>query len=149
MDLSKLVTPKGATHRTKRFGRGYGSGHGKTSGRGMRGQRCRSGGGPRPGFEGGQMPLIRRIPKRGFSHLKFEAGVLSIVNLSDIVKKCAGVAEVTPEIMYSKGLAKLNSAIKVLGNGEIKEKVVIKAHAFSKTAQEKIAATGGTADVVK
>ncbi len=150
MNLNELKTPKGATHKRKMVGRGYGSGHGKTSCRGMRGQRCRSGGGPRIGFEGGQMPLSRRIPKRGFKHTKFELGEkISIINLKTLIEKCAGVTEINPELLYTKGLAASNSKIKILGDGEIKTAIKVLVHSFSKSAKEKILAAGGAAEIIK
>ena len=142
MNISKAAKVKS----TKRLGRGRGSGQGCTSGKGHKGQNCRSGGGTRRGFEGGQMPLIRRLPKRGFHNLfrtEYE-----VVNLSDIEKK-AFEGEVTPDILRAGGLVKKSGAkVKILGSGELTRALEIKAHAFSRTAIEKIANVGGTATVI-
>lgn len=142
MNISKAAKVKS----TKRLGRGRGSGQGCTSGKGHKGQNCRSGGGTRRGFEGGQMPLIRRLPKRGFHNLfrtEYE-----VVNLSDIEKK-AFEGEVTPDILRAGGLVKKSGAkVKILGSGELTRALEIKAHAFSRTAIEKIANVGVTATVI-
>ncbi len=132
----------------KRLGRGIGSGLGKTSGKGHKGQNARSGGGVRPGFEGGQMPLFRRTPKRGFTNIF--AKEYAIVNLSDL-----NIFEentvVTPETLLEEGIVKLNKdkvGIKVLGDGELNVKLTVKAHKFSKSAAEKIEACGGKVEVI-
>ena len=140
IELHLLRPAKGSTKRSKRIGRGVGSGRGKTSAKGHKGQKARSGGGPRPGFEGGQMPLIRRIPKRGFTNIfkkHFE-----IVNVRDLAR-CAGANPVTPEVMKEKGLIKKTGAVKILGCGELKESLNVHAHKFSGSAQEKIEKSGG------
>ena len=140
LQLSNLVGPAGGRKNRKRIGRGPGSGTGKTSGRGQKGQKSRSGGSPHPWFEGGQMPLQRRLPKRGFTNIfkkHFE-----IVNVSDLAR-CAGADPVTPEVMKEKGLIKKIGAVKILGCGELKESLNVHAHKFSGSAQEKIEKSGG------
>ena len=147
MKLNELKIPKGATSKTtKRLGRGPGTGQGTTSGKGHKGQRSRSGGGVRRGFEGGQMPLIRRLPKRGFFNL-FRT-TYEIVNLTDIARKELK-GEVTPEVLRTAGLVKKSDAkVKILGTGEVEKTLNIKAHAFSKSAREKIEKVGGTVEVI-
>jgi large subunit ribosomal protein L15 len=144
--LEKLVRPKGANKRRKIVGRGRGSGHGQQSGRGHKGQNARASGGVRPGFEGGQMPLIRRIPKRGFTFTpkpKYEVVGLESLNVF------AKGTEVNPETLRTARLArKKDQPIKILGNGELKHALVIKAHAFSKSALEKIKTAGGQAQAI-
>ena len=131
---------------TKRRGRGSGTGQGGTSGRGHKGQKSRSGGSLRLGFEGGQMPLIRRVPKRGFFNLFRTA--YEIVNLSDISKKGLD-GEVTPDVLKTAGLVKKSfSLVKILGTGDIEKALKIKAHAFSKSAREKIEKAGGTVEEI-
>ncbi len=140
LQLSNLVGPAGGRKNRKRIGRGPGSGTGKTSGRGQKGQKSRSGGSPHPWFEGGQMPLQRRLPKRGFTNIfkkHFE-----IVNVRDLAR-CAGANPVTPEVMKEKGLIKKTGAVKILGCGELKESLNVHAHKFSGSAQEKIEKSGG------
>ena len=147
MKLNDLQVPKEATTKsTKRLGRGPGTGQGCTSGKGHKGQRSRSGGGVRRGFEGGQMPLIRRVPKRGFFNIFRKT--YEIVNLSDIAGKELG-GEITPDILKTAGLVnKSDAKVKVLGSGEINKALNIKAHAFSKSAREKIEKVGGTVEVI-
>ncbi len=147
MKLNELQIPKKVTVKpTKRLGRGSATGQGGTSGRGHKGQRSRSGGGVRRGFEGGQMPLIRRVPKRGFFNL-FRT-TYEIVNLSDISKKNLD-GEVTPAVLKTAGLIKKdNVKVKVLGTGKVANVLNIKAHAFSKSAKEKIEKAGGTIEVL-
>jgi len=129
--------------KSKRVGRGIGSGRGKTSTRGHKGQRSRSGASLKPGFEGGQNPLYRRLPKRGFNRKRFEKN-LAIVNLSQI--ETLGEPVVTPEILMARGVVKKQPwGVKVLGNGELSSSVTIKAHAFSASAKEKIEKAGGQA----
>ena len=147
MKLNELRVPKEATSKpTKRLGRGSATGQGGTSGKGHKGQRSRSGGGVRRGFEGGQMPLIRRVPKRGFTNI-FRTNY-EIVNLSDIANKNLD-GEITPEVLKSTGLIK-NSKMKVtiLGLGKITKALNIKAHSFSKSAREKIEKAGGTIEEI-
>lgn len=146
MKLHELKPAKGSVKAAKRKGRGPGSGLGKTAGRGHKGQKARSGGGVRPGFEGGQMPLIRRIPKRGFTNIF--AKVYSIVNVKDLEVFEDGTV-VTPELLKEKGIiSKLNDGVKILGDGELSKSLTVKAHKFSKAAQEKIEAVGGKAEVI-
>lgn len=146
MKLHKLRAPKGSVKSPKRKGRGTGSGLGKTAGRGHKGQKSRSGGGVRPGFEGGQMPLIRRIPKRGFTNIF--AKIYTEVNVGQLETFEPGT-EITPELLREKGIIKkLNDGIKILGDGELTKSLVVKAHRFSKTAQQKIEAVGGKAEVI-
>ena len=147
MKLNTMHPAEGATHSRKRLGRGVGSGLGKTSGKGHKGQNARSGGGVRPGFEGGQLPLFRRLPKRGFSNAPFKVEYATI-NVSDLEKFEDG-AVVTPELLKEMGIIKNQLAgIKVLGNGELTKKVTVKAAKFSKTAVEKIEKIGGKAEVI-
>jgi len=130
----------------KRVGRGYGSGLGKTSGRGHKGQNSRSGGGVRPGFEGGQMPLFRRLPKRGFTNVF--AKEYSEVNIRDLNRFEEGT-EVTPELLIESGLCKkTKDGIKILGDGQLDKNLTVKAHKFTKSAEEKIAKAGGKAEVM-
>ncbi len=147
MKLHNLNPNTGSTKKTKRVGRGPGSGLGKTSGRGHKGQKARSGGGVRPGFEGGQTPLFMRLPKRGFSNAPFKT-VYAVINLSDLNKFENG-AIITPEILKEMGLVKQQlDGIKVLGNGKLDKKLHVKAHKFSNTAREKIEKMGGKAEVI-
>ncbi len=146
MKLHELKPAKGAVRDRKRLGRGTASGQGETAGRGADGQNSRSGGGTRPGFEGGQMPLYRRIPKRGFNN-PFKK-VWSIVNVEDL-NRFEEDTEITPAILMENGLIKkLNDGVKILGNGEIEKKLTVKANQFTKSAQEKIEAAGGKAEVI-
>ena len=147
MKLHTLAPNEGATKERKRLGRGVGSGTGKTSGKGHKGQNDRSGGGVRPGFEGGQLPLFRRLPKRGFSNAPFKVRYATI-NLSDLNRFEDG-ALVTPEILKEIGLVKNQlDGIKVLGNGTLEKKVNVKAHKFSSVAKEQIEKMGGKAEVI-
>ncbi|HWP57147.1 MAG TPA: 50S ribosomal protein L15 [Candidatus Acidoferrales bacterium] len=146
MDLSNLKAPPGASKKRKRVGRGDGSGHGKTSGRGHKGSGARAGGGTRPGFEGGQMPLARRLPKRGFHNPC--AQPRAWVNLGQLEIFAPGT-EVTPELLVERGLVrKKNRPIKVLADGTLTKPLTVKAHAFSAKAREKIISLGGTAEVI-
>ena len=148
MKLNELSPAAGSTHKGYRVGRGAGSGNGKTAGKGHKGQNARSGGGVRPGFEGGQMPLYRRLPKRGFNNYNF-ATKYAIVNLSDLEKKFEDGAVIDTEAMIQCGLVNNQYAgIKVLGDGELTKKFTVKAAAFSKSATEKIEAAGGKAEVM-
>ena len=145
MNLHDLHPALGSTHVGKRKGRGHGTGNGKTAGRGHKGQGARSGGGVRVGFEGGQMPLSRRIPKRGFNNIF--AKPLEIINLSALNAFEDG-AVVTAEALIEKGiLNKCEYGYKVLGNGKVTKKVTVEASAFSKSAKEAIEAAGGKAEV--
>lgn len=145
MKIEDLKPAPGSTKKTKRVGRGIGSGHGKTSCKGHKGQKARSGGTKGPAFEGGQMPLQRRLPKRGFKN-RFTIEY-AIVNLKDI-SKMEGTDIITAETLIEQGIIKdLKNGLKVLGEGEIKRPLTIKAHAFSASATAKIAAAGGKAEV--
>ncbi len=147
MKLHAIEQPAGAVRDPKRVGRGTSSGHGKTSGKGHKGQNARSGGGVRPGFEGGQLPLFRRLPKRGFSNARFKVEYATI-NVSDLDKFEDG-AVVTPELLKEMGIVKKQLAgIKVLGNGELTKKLTVKAHKFSAVAVEKIEKMGGKVEEV-
>ena len=147
MKLHELRAVPGAKKAPKRKGRGTATGQGKTAGRGMNGQNSRSGGGTRPGFEGGQMPLYRRIPKRGFTNIWRTE--YSILNVDDLHRFEAG-AVVTPDMLKEAGLVKQmkNGGIKILGNGELEKNITIQAHKFSKSAIEKIESAGGKAEVI-
>jgi len=145
MNLADLAPAPGSRKKRKRVGRGPGSGHGKTSCRGHKGQNSRSGGGVKPGFEGGQMPLQRRLPKRGFTNI-FQK-TFSIVNVSSLEK--LEETEITPEVLIKEGLVrKIQDGVKILGNGELTKAVTVKAHAFSASAKEKIEKAKGTAEVI-
>jgi large subunit ribosomal protein L15 len=146
MRLHNLKPRPGAKHRTKRLGIGESSGHGKTSGRGGKGQTARSGGTIRLGFEGGQMPLLRRIPKRGFNNKAF-ATRFATINVEDLNNFQGDT--VTPEALVEQGLLKKTlDGVKILGNGELKRKLTVKAQAFSASAKEKIVRAGGAAQVL-
>lgn len=146
MKLHELKPAEGSRKERKRVGRGMASGHGKTSGRGHKGQKARSGGGVRPGFEGGQNPLYRRLPKRGFKN-PFRKEY-AIINL-DTLNRFEEGTNVTPELLIEKGIVKnVRHGIKVLGNGEINVKLTVSAHKFSQSAVEKIEAAGGKTEVV-
>jgi large subunit ribosomal protein L15 len=142
LKLHQLKPAKGAKKRKKILGHGYGSGHGGSSTRGVKGQGSRSGGGPRLGFEGGQMPLIRRIPKRGFTN-PFRKNY-TIVNLNTLEKHFSSGEIVTPEILKEKKIVKKNLPIKILAQGDLTKGLKIVAHAFSKGAEKKILASSGT-----
>ena len=147
MQIHDLKSPAGARQNRKRVGRGTSSGMGKTSTRGHKGQWARSGGGVRPGFEGGQTPLFRRLPKRGFNNKRF-AKNLATVNVEDLARFSEGTV-VTPELLLESRLVReLLDGIKVLGNGDLGVKLTIQAHAYSASAKEKIEAAGGTAEVI-
>ena len=147
MKLHELRPNEKAFKTRKRVGRGPGSGLGKTSGKGQKGQNARSGGGVRPGFEGGQLPLFRRLPKRGFSNAKFKT-VYAVINLSDLNKFEDG-AIVTPELLKEMGVLKNQlDGVKVLGNGKLEKKLTVKAHKFSTTAKDAIEKMGGKAEVI-
>lgn len=146
MKLHELKPVDGARKDGFRTGRGHGSGNGKTAGRGHKGQNARSGGGVRPGFEGGQTPLFRRLPKRGFTN--FTRRVYAIVNV-DQLEKFADNVEVNPTILLESGLVKKQlSGIKVLGNGKLTKKLTVKAHKFSSSAEKAIVEAGGTIEVI-
>ena len=147
MKLHELEKNIGATQKRKIVGRGRGSGLGKTSGKGHKGQNARSGGGVRPVFEGGQTPLYRRLPKRGFNNARFET-VYEVINVSDLNRFENGTV-VSPALLKEVGLVKNQlDGIKVLGNGELTKKLTIQAHKFSKTAKEKIEKSGSKIEVM-
>ena len=144
--IGTLRPPRGAKKRRKRIGQGMGSGHGKTATRGSKGQRSRSGARMRPGFEGGQMPLQRRLPKRGFTNIFKKQ--FALVNLKDLTDFTPGET-ITPELLIQRGYVKeLRDGLKVLGDGELKVALRVAAHCFSKSAREKIQKAGGTAEVI-
>lgn len=148
MDLSVLTPAKGSVKTNKRLGRGYGSGNGQTAGRGHKGAKSRSGYSRKIGFEGGQMPLYRRVPKTGFKNINRVE--YTAINL-DVIEKLAsekGLNEITPAVLASHGLASKKDLIKVLGRGELNACVKVTAHAFSAKAKEAIEAKGGSASLV-
>jgi large subunit ribosomal protein L15 len=146
MRIDDLKPAAGSNKKRKRVGRGDGSGHGKTSGRGHKGQGSRSGGNTKPGFEGGQMPLQRRLPKRGF-HNVFR-NEMAVVNLAQLVA-LAGTGDIVPETMSQHGLISgKNRQVKVLGEGNWTKPVTVRAHGFSASAKEKIEAAGGKAELI-
>ena len=144
--LNTLAPAKGATRKNKRVGRGIGSGHGKTATRGYKGQKSRSGTSLRAGFEGGQMPLYRRLPKRGFKNIfRTEYAVLNL----DALSRFEAGSTVGPELLLEKGIVKnLRDGLKILGNGELKQAITVRAHKFSKSAAEKIQKAGGTVEII-
>jgi large subunit ribosomal protein L15 len=144
MKLHDLTPAKGSKKDKKRVGRGPGSGLGKTAGRGHKGQRSRSGYSRRPGFEGGQMPLVRRLPKRGFTNIFRKE--FAVVNLADLAEL---EGEITPELLAESGRVRRGRMVKVLGDGEITRALTVKAHAFSASAREKIEAAGGTVEEIE
>ncbi|MGZ4812933.1 MAG: 50S ribosomal protein L15 [Terriglobales bacterium] len=146
MNLSNLRAPKRSSENRKRVGRGMGSGMGKTSTRGHKGQGSRSGSRMMRGFEGGQMPLHRRLPKRGFVNIFREE--YAIVNLSELAS--LGESKITPDLLRSSGLVSgKNKRVKVLGDGELKSALTVQAHKFSKSAEEKIKNAGGSASIIE
>ena len=147
MKLHELNKVEGSTHRRKVVGRGPGSGHGKTSGRGEKGQKARSGGGVHIWFEGGQTPLYKRLPRRGFSNARF-ATKYAVVNVSDLNRFKDGEV-VTPELLIESGLVKKElNGIKILGNGTLEKKLTVKANRFTNSAIAKIEELGGTTEVI-
>lgn len=147
MNLNELSPAPGSTKKRKRVGRGTGSGHGKTSTRGSKGQNSRSGGGVRLGFEGGQLPIQRRLPKRGFSNARFKTEYV-VVNVGDL-ELFENDTVVDLHTLRLAGLAKSAvDGVKILGNGELTKRLTVQASAFSRSAEEKIAATGGKAEVI-
>lgn len=146
MKLDDLKPAAGSTKKQKRVGRGDGSGHGKTACRGHKGQRARAGGGTRPGFEGGQMPLQRRLPKRGF-HNPFRVDV-AVVNLEQLEGFASG-SEINPEILAQRGLVRGKTRrIKILGDGTLTKSLTVKAHGFSSAARQKIESAGGKTELI-
>ena len=146
MKLHELKPTEGSRHERKRLGRGIGSGQGKTAGKGHKGQNARSGGGVRIGFEGGQTPLFRRLPKRGFTN--FNRKEYAVVNL-DALNRFEEGTEVTPELLIESGVVSNEKAgIKILAKGNVEKKLIVKAHKFSSAAKEAIEAAGGTTEVI-
>lgn len=146
MNLSNLKPTPGSTHAKKRLGRGVGSGTGKTSGKGTKGQNSRAGGGTRPGFEGGQTPWFKRIPKRGFTnHFRKE---YATVNVSDLNKYADGTVVTKVMLLQDRLIRKELSGLKILGNGELTVKLTVQADKFTKSAMEKIQAAGGSVEVI-
>ena len=146
MQIHELSPAAGSTHVDKRKGRGHATGNGKTAGRGHKGQKARSGGGVRIGFEGGQMPLARRVPKRGFNNIF--AKPLEAVNVSALDKFDDGAVVDAQALLDAGILSKCKYGVKILGKGEISKKLTVKAAAFSQSAKEKIEAAGGKAEVI-
>ncbi|NLZ67025.1 MAG: 50S ribosomal protein L15 [Clostridiaceae bacterium] len=149
MKINELSPTPGSRKRALRVGRGYGSGRGKTSGRGQKGQKSRSGGGVRPQFEGGQMPLYRRLPKRGFTNKRFKKQYATI-NVSELMRMEEG-SEVTLETLKEAGIIKASAAcdgLKILGKGELSKKFDVKAKVFTASAKEKIEKAGGSCEVI-
>jgi large subunit ribosomal protein L15 len=147
MRLHNLVNVKGAVHRKKRVGCGEGSGHGKTSGRGGKGQTARSGGSIRPGFEGGQMPLYRKLPHRGFNNYEFRTSY-AVVNVGDLARLDAKITEVNTEVLAAAGLVRPGvKLLKVLGDGEITRALKVTAQKFTGSAKAKLEKAGGAAIV--
>ena len=145
MNLSNIHAPKKAREKRKRVGRGMGSGLGKTSTRGHKGQRSRSGSRMIRGFEGGQMPLHRRMPKRGFTNIfRKEYNIVSLERLAGL-----GETTITPDVLRKAGVIKTKHPVKILGDGELRSAITVQAHKFSKSAQEKITKAGGKAEVLQ
>jgi large subunit ribosomal protein L15 len=143
MKLHELSPAKGSKHAKKRVGRGPGSGLGKTAGRGEKGQKSRSGHRRRPGFEGGQMPLVRRVPKRGFTNIfRVEYAVVNVGMLAEL-GEAHGEGAIDPEALAARGLVRAGQPVKVLGDGEVERAITVSAHKFSKSARAKIEAAGG------
>ena len=146
MKLHELKPAEGSTKSKKRIGRGTATGQGKSAGKGQKGQKSRSGGGVRLGFEGGQMPLYRRLPKIGFTNIFRKE--YAVVNLSDLERFDNGTV-VNPDVLKEAGLVKaMLNGVKILGNGELTKNLTVQAHKFSKTAADKIAAAGGKVEVI-
>ena len=146
MSLNNLRPPKGAKHPKKRVGRGQGSGNGKTAGRGHKGAQSRSGYHFKRGFEGGQMPLHRRVPKRGFTNIFREE--FDVVNLDTLSERFEKGTEITPALLEERGIVSRGRRVKVLGRGDATKALTVRAHKFSGKAAEKIAAAGGTTEVL-
>ena len=147
MRIGELKAPKGSTKKRKRVGRGTGSGLGKTAGRGQDGQNSRSGGGTRPGFEGGQMPLARRLPKRGFTNIFSKS--YATINVGDLEIFEDGTVVTAESLKELKFIKKISDGLKILGDGEISKKLTVQAVKFTKTAKQKIEAAGGVVEVIK
>ncbi len=150
MKLHSMSPAKGSKHSKKRVGRGPGSGIGKTSGKGEKGQRSRTGYQGRLGFEGGQMPLIRRVPKRGFTNIwKTEYDIVNLAALADLAETTDSLAVFTPETLVEHGLVRKGERVKVLGDGEVGKALKVTAHKFSKSARAKIEAAGGSCEELR
>ncbi len=147
MELHDLQPAKGAKKKRKRKGRGIGSGSGKTAGRGHKGQNSRSGGGTRPGFEGGQTPFFKRFPKRGFSNAKFKTEH-SVVNVEDLNRFEDGSEVTIADLKETGMIKKVKDGLKILGSGELEKSLHVKAHQYSQSAVQKIEAAGGEAEVI-
>lgn len=145
--LTGLAPASGAHHRRKIVGRGRGSGHGGSSTRGTKGQLARSGKGPRPGFEGGQMPLIRRIPKRGFNHARFRTAT-AVINVGDLAAEFPSGSDVTPVAMIEKGLIRPERRVKLLADGDVAHALTIHVHSASVSAREKVEKAGGRVELI-
>jgi large subunit ribosomal protein L15 len=148
MRIDELKPSPGSKHRPKIVGRGIGSGHGAQSTRGMKGQRSRAGWGGMTGFEGGQVPLIRRLPKRGFRHTAFRIDY-AIINVGEFEKRFSAKASVSPGTLETLGLINKGQRVKILGGGDLSKSLTVQAHAFSASAQEKIKKAGGQAELIK
>ncbi len=147
LDLTTVQPAEGSVHaKNFRRGRGHGSGNGKTAGKGHKGQKARSGGNSRPGFEGGQMPLYRRIPKRGFKNINTK-DIVSI-NVSELERFDDGATVTVTDLLESGAVSRLGDGVKILGNGSISKKLTVQANAFSESAAKKIEAAGGKAEVI-
>jgi large subunit ribosomal protein L15 len=147
MKLHELSPAKGSKHARKRLGRGPGSGTGKTAGRGEKGQKSRSGHTHRAGFEGGQMPLVRRVPKRGFTNIwRTEYTVVNLSQLAKLDPAALVANEVTPDVLVARGLARSGKPVKMLGVGEVDRAFKVRVHRFSKSARAKIEAAGGSCE---
>lgn len=147
--LHNLVAPEGARKKKKRLGRGEASGHGKTSGRGMKGQKARKSGNVRPGFEGGQLPLARRLPKRGFKNALFRKEYV-VVNVGRLSERFPSGATVDPAVLLATGLlAKVTDRVKILGQGDVAHPLHLKVHGISGSAREKIEKAGGSVEVLE
>lgn len=146
MKLNELKPAEGSRKKRKRIGRGISAGQGKTAGKGHKGQNARSGGGVRPGFEGGQNPIYRRLPKRGFTNpTRKEYATINV----DFLNRFDEGTEVTPELLKELGIVKsMKDGLKILGNGDLSKKLTVKAHKFSQSAQDKIVASGGATEVI-
>ena len=142
MKLNELSPAAGSTHKGYRVGRGAGSGNGKTAGKGHKGQNARSGGGVRPGFEGGQMPLQRRLPKHGFKNAPFKV-TYDVINLDMLIQTFDGKDCITLDDIYARGLARMGAPVKILSRGDLKSALKVEAHKFSQAAAEKIRQAGG------
>ena len=150
LGIHNIGAPEGANKNKKRVGRGPGSGHGKTSTRGHKGQKSRSGYSGRAGFEGGQMPLQRRLPKRGFTNIwKTEYDIVNLAALAELAEAAQGSLNVTPESLVELGMVRKGERVKVLGDGEIGKALKVTAHKFSKSARAKIEAAGGSCEELR